>query len=106
MILEMISLTIRPGEQHAFELAFAKAEPLLCAAEGYLSHELHRSIENEQRYELLIEWRRPEASSMGFLKSQGLVRLRHRIEAFLRTAPEGEYFEAVSARGARAHAVD
>lgn len=100
MILEVASLTVTPGEQDAFERAFAKVEPLFVGAPGYLSHELRRSIENEHRYALLIEWRRLEDHTLGFLKSNAFERLRLLLQGYLQFAPEVEHFRAVVHRSA------
>lgn len=102
MILEVASLTITPGEQDAFERAFTKAERLFQDAPGYLSHELRRSVENEHRYALLIEWRRLEDHTLGFLKSNAFERLRELLQGYLQCAPEVEHFRAVAPRNAAA----
>ena len=102
MILQVASLMVRPGEQAAFERAFSRAEPLFRDAAGYLSHELRRSVENEHHYALLIEWRRLEDHTMGFLRSHASERLRALLQGFLLTAPDVEHFQAVpAARDAR-----
>lgn len=40
MILEIAHLTIRPGQNSAFEQAFAQAQCIIASMPGYLSHEL------------------------------------------------------------------
>jgi heme-degrading monooxygenase HmoA len=102
MILEVASLTVRPGEQGAFERAFAKAERLLPEAAGYLSHELRCSIENEHRYVLLVEWRRLEDHTLGFRKSGAFERLRVLLQGYLQTTPDVEHFRAVVSHNAAA----
>jgi heme-degrading monooxygenase HmoA len=40
MVLEIAHLTIRPGQNAAFEHAFAQAQQIIASMPGYLSHEL------------------------------------------------------------------
>lgn len=97
MILEVASLMIRPGGQAAFEAAFEKAQRLIVGIDGYLSHELQRSIEHEHHYTLLIEWRSLEAPTLGFRKSPGFLRWRELLQEHLEVPPSIEHFQAVAA---------
>lgn len=107
MILEVASLIIRRGDEAAFERAFAKAEPVLQDASGYLSHELRRSVENAQHYALLVEWHRIEDHTMGFAKSLTFERVRCLLHGFFDSDPEMECFLAVSPYAAAiGHAAD
>lgn len=99
VVLQVAMLVVRPGEQGAFERAFAKAEPLFRDAAGYLSHELRRSVENDQHYALLVEWRRLEDHTIGFRPSAAFDRLRGLLQGFLQSAPEVEHFLAVARPG-------
>jgi len=45
MILEIATLQVRPEEQAAFESAFPAAARILSSVEGYISHELQRSVD-------------------------------------------------------------
>lgn len=96
MILEIASLLVRPGEQAAFEAAFEKAQRLLVGLAGYLSHELQHSVEREQYYALLIEWRALEDYTLGFRKSGEFERWRELLQGFLTEAPQIEHFRAVA----------
>jgi len=98
VILQLASLSVRAGDEAAFERAFAKAEPILRDAGGYLSHELRRSVENEQHYALLVEWRRMEDHTLGFVKSLAFERVRSLLQGFFEAAPEVEHFLAVCPR--------
>jgi heme-degrading monooxygenase HmoA len=98
VILQVASLMVRPGREAAFEQAFAKVEPILRDAGGYLSHELRRSVENAQHYALLVEWRRIEDHTLGFVKSLAFERVRSLLQGFFEAAPEVEHFLAVCPR--------
>jgi heme-degrading monooxygenase HmoA len=95
VILEVALLTIRPGMEGAFERAFAKAERLISDAPGYLSHELRRSLERGHHYALLVEWRRVEDHTLGFVRSRAYEHLRALLSDHLLTPPDVEYFGAV-----------
>ncbi|GKT16963.1 antibiotic biosynthesis monooxygenase [Acidovorax sp. SUPP2522] len=69
MILETAPLTIRPGQNAAFEQAFAEAQGLIARMPGYLSHELHHCVERPQEYLLLVRWTTVEAHEQGFRQS-------------------------------------
>ena len=45
MILECAVLDVKPGQAAEFEAAFAKAQAIISASPGYLSHELQRCLE-------------------------------------------------------------
>ena len=56
MVLEAVTLHIRPGQSGEFERAFQKAQPIIASKAGYISHALHRSVEVKDRYLLLVRW--------------------------------------------------
>ena len=94
MILEIVSLRIRPGDQGAFESAFDKALRLLPGIAGYRSHELRRSIECDRSYVLLTEWHALENVTLGFRKSADFARWHQLLESFVERSPQIDYFGA------------
>jgi heme-degrading monooxygenase HmoA len=96
VILELATLVVLPGRQRAFEHAFEKAERLLAGLEGYCSHELQRSVEREQHYALLIEWRAVEDRTLGFHRSHAHTRWRELLQDHLAERPQIEFFRAVA----------
>lgn len=66
MVLEVAPLSIRPGQESAFEAAFAVAQSILASMPGYQSHSLHRGIERPGEYLLLVSWDSLEAHEQGF----------------------------------------
>ncbi len=68
-VLEHAMLEIRPGQEQAFEAAFAKAQKIVSASRGYISHRLDRCVEHPSRYLLLVEWTNLEAHTIGFRES-------------------------------------
>jgi len=69
MILESAVLDVKPGKAQEFEAAFTRAQSIIAASPGYLSHELQRCIEKPNRYLLLVRWRTLEDHTDGFRKS-------------------------------------
>jgi heme-degrading monooxygenase HmoA len=69
MILEAARLNVKPGTQEQFEAAFGQAQHIIASMPGYLSHELHRCIEVEAEYLLLVRWESVAAHEEGFRKS-------------------------------------
>ena len=55
MILEVALLNVRFGEAPAFERAFAQAQAIIASMPGYVSHQLQRCLETENKYVLLVQ---------------------------------------------------
>ncbi|MCC5602742.1 antibiotic biosynthesis monooxygenase [Nostoc sp. CHAB 5714] len=56
MILEAVMLHVKPGLESDFEATFKKASKIISSMDGYLSHELHRCIEVQGKYLLLLTY--------------------------------------------------
>jgi len=80
MILEAAPLQVRPGQSASFEAAFREAQSIISSMPGYRAHELHRCIEREGLYLLLVRWDSVAHHEEGFRKSaqyQDWKRLLH-----------------------------
>ena len=66
MVLEVVNLNIRAESREMFEVAFPKAARILAGARGYISHQLQRSVDNPNRYVLLVQWQTVEDHVVGF----------------------------------------
>ena len=95
MVLEAAILNVRPGTTRAFEAAFREASGIIAAMPGYLSHELHRGLEDDRRYLLLVRWERLEDHTVGFRGSPAYARWRRLLHHFYDPFPTVEHFEAV-----------
>lgn len=69
MILETVMLPIKPGLESDFEVAFKKASKIISSMDGYLSHKLHKCIEVQGKYLLLVRWESLESHTVGFRSS-------------------------------------
>lgn len=92
-MLEIVHLNVQPGRQAAFEQAFAQAQGLLAAAEGYAAHELRRSAEREQGYALLLEWQQADHPRQGFRRSTVCQRLSQALRGLLSEPPEVDRYQ-------------
>lgn len=66
MILESAYLSVKQGQEAAFELAFARASGFIASMPGYQWHQLHRTLETPSLYLLLVGWETLEAHTVGF----------------------------------------
>ena len=96
MILESAILDVNPSRTKEFEGALAKAQPIISAANGYLSHELQRCLENPHRYLLLVRWRSLEDYTEGFRKSGPYRQWKRLLHHFYEPFPTVEHYEFVA----------
>jgi heme-degrading monooxygenase HmoA len=97
MILEAVILNVRPGQESAFEAAFAVASPLIAATPGYISHQLHSCIETVGRYLLLVQWQTLESHTVNFRDSPNYVEWKNLLHHFYDPFPVVEHYKAIPA---------
>jgi heme-degrading monooxygenase HmoA len=95
MILEAVTMNVKPGSESEFEAAFKEASPLIAAIEGYLTHDLHRCLEAPGRYLLLVQWTTLEAHTVTFRQSAEFQQWKQLLHHFYLPAPVIEHFEPV-----------
>ena len=96
MVLEQALLTVRDGEQAAFEAAFAEARAVIAGMPGFRRLSLSRCLERATGYLLLlVEWERLEDHTEGFRGSAEYERWRELLHHFYDPFPVVEHFEAV-----------
>jgi heme-degrading monooxygenase HmoA len=95
MILEAATINITPQSKAAFEAAFAEARKLVSAMPGFISLQLHRCIESDGRYLLLVQWRSVEDHTVGFLQSPQFLRWRQLIGPHFAGVPVVEHYDLV-----------
>lgn len=94
-MLEVAILNIIPGQEAAFEAAFQKASTIISSMPGYISHQLHRCMENNSRYILLVNWQSLEAHTIGFRTSTEYQEWKKLLHHFYEPFPTVEHFECV-----------
>lgn len=97
-ILEVAMLDVIPGEEDAFEQAFAQAQSIIASMPGYLGHELQRCIETSNRFVLLVRWRTLEDHTVGFRESPQYQEWKALLHHFYDPFPTVEHYHAVFER--------
>jgi heme-degrading monooxygenase HmoA len=95
MITEIATITIDIAKADDFEAAVAKAQPFFEAATGFISFALERSIENPERYRLVVGWETIDAHMVEFRNSDGFGAWRELASPFFVGAPSVEHVERV-----------
>ncbi len=95
MILEVATLDVIPGQEPEFELAFAKAAPIIASMPGYLGHEIQSCLENPSRYLLLVRWETLEDHTVGFRGSPEYQEWKALLHDFYDPFPTVEHYSAV-----------
>jgi heme-degrading monooxygenase HmoA len=95
MILEVAILDVIPGQENEFQDAFAKASPIISSMSGYVSHQLQRCIENQNRYILLVNWEKLEDHTVGFRGSERYQEWKKLLHHFYDPFPTVEHYELI-----------
>jgi heme-degrading monooxygenase HmoA len=95
MILEQAVLDVKPLETKQFEAAFGRAQRIIAASPGYLSHELQRCVERPNRYLLLVRWRTLADHTEGFRQSAPYQEWKQLLHHFYDPFPTVEHYERV-----------
>lgn len=93
MILEVAILDVKPGLAAEFETAFESASDLIATLPGYISHELQRCLETENRYLLLVRWETLAAHTVGFRQSPQYREWSALLHHFYEPFPVVEHYE-------------
>jgi heme-degrading monooxygenase HmoA len=100
MILEMAILHVKPGRASEFEGEFRVAEPIISAAPGHIAHELHRCVEDPNRFLLLVRWQTLEDHTRGFRGSSDYQRWKELLHHFYDPFPEVLHYELITGSAA------
>jgi len=95
MILEVAILNVQPGRAAEFERAFQQAQRIISSMPGYVSHELQRCLEVENKYVLFVRWQRLEDHTEGFRKSAEYQEWRRLLHHFYDPFPTVEHYESL-----------
>lgn len=96
MILEVAILNVIPGKIHEFERDFTIAQEMIASMKGYNWHELHRCIEVQHRYLLLVEWKTLEDHTIGFRQSGEYSEWKKLLHHYYSPFPTVEHYEKVA----------
>lgn len=96
MILEVAILDVKPEQSQDFEAAFARAQTIIAAMDGYRGHTLKRCIEKPARYVLLVRWETLEAHTQGFRTSTDYQQWKALLHHYYDPFPEVEHYQEVT----------
>jgi len=95
MILEVAPLDIIKGKELEFEASFKKAQIIISSMPGYISHQLQKCIEIENRYLLLVNWETLEHHLVGFRESAEYIEWKRILHHFYAPFPVVEHYQIV-----------
>lgn len=93
MILEVATLNIKKGLSEDFEENFLKAQNIISSMKGYISHELRKCIELDDKYILLVNWETIEDHEIGFRKSEEYQQWKKLLHHFYEPFPTVEHYK-------------
>ncbi|WP_131536015.1 antibiotic biosynthesis monooxygenase family protein [Pedobacter nototheniae] len=96
MILEVAILNVKIGLSADFEKAFKQAEKIISSMSGYVSHQLQKCIEVENKYILLVNWETLEAHTKGFRASAEYQDWKKLLHHFYDPFPTVEHFKKIN----------
>ena len=85
-------MTIKKGLINEFEAAFSKAAPIIASQRGYISHELKKCVEQNDKYLLQVQWQSLEDHTIGFRESQGYQQWKSLLHHFYEPFPIVEHY--------------
>ena len=91
MILETAVLHVKPELQHSFELSFKEASQYIASIKGYINHELHRCMESENQYLLLVQWETIEDRIISFRQSESYLKWKQLLHHYYEPIPVVEH---------------
>ena len=95
MIIEHALLPVKPGQEAAFERAFAEARQIIAGSPGFRALTLSRGHERPATYLLLVEWDRLEGDTEGFRGSSHYEDWRALLHSFYDPFPVVEHYATV-----------
>ncbi len=95
MILEIVTIQIKDGQEAAFEAAFKEASHFIAEADGYISHELRRCLETKGKYVNMIRWNTVEDHMVGFRGSEAFQHFRVICSPFYEGTSSMNHYEVV-----------
>ena len=95
MILEIVTIQIKDGQEAAFEQAFKDASHFIAEADGYIAHELRRCLETKGKYVNMVRWQTVDDHMMGFRESERFQQFRAIVAPFYESPSQMNHYEVV-----------
>ncbi|WP_299387385.1 antibiotic biosynthesis monooxygenase [uncultured Lacinutrix sp.] len=93
MILEVAILNIKEGLSQEFEQAFEGAQDIISSMKGYISHQLKKCVEEDDKYILLVNWKTIEDHEIGFRQSEEYKQWKALLHHFYEPFPTVEHYK-------------
>ncbi len=94
MILEIATITVKPGTEAEFEAGVAKALPHFSSAKGCKGLKLQRSVDRKGRYQLFVQWETLENHTVDFRGSKNFQDWRALVAHLFDGTPVLDHVEA------------
>lgn len=91
-VMEIAEFTAQPGQGDAFAAGLAQGIEVIRSAEGCLSAEWHRAIENPEEFVLLVRWRAIEDHLVTFRQGPLFPAYRQPIAGLFVDAPRVRHY--------------
>ena len=95
MVLELAILDVIPAREAEFEQAFGEAKAIIASMPGFISLELQKCIEQQNRYVLLVRWATLEDHTIGFRQSAEYQRWKALLHHFYDPFPKVEHYTGI-----------
>lgn len=95
MVLEVAVITVTPGAEQDFALAYRGVRDVVTSTPGCRSVRMTRGIESPSRFVLLVEWDSVEAHEQEFRGTERFGRWRAAIGPFFAAPPDVQHFADV-----------
>ena len=92
MILEVAILNIKNGRSNDFEETFQIAQKIISSMKGYISHDLKKCVEQDDKYILLVHWKTIEDHEIGFRQSSEYKEWKRLLHHFYEPFPVVEHY--------------
>ena len=92
MILEVAIVNVKKGLSAEFEINFIKAEKIISSMKGYISHQLKKCVEEDNKYILLVNWETIEDHEIGFRQSEEYQQWKALLHHFYEPFPTVEHY--------------
>jgi len=96
MILEVAILDVKINLEQDFEKAFNEAEHIIISMKGYISHQLNKCLEKDNRYILLVNWNTLEDHTVGFRTSLEYQQWKKLLHHFYDPFPNVEHYVSIT----------
>lgn len=95
MILEIATLYVNANRQKKFEEDFSIARQYISSTKGFIGLSLRKSIEQNNKYILLVEWKKIEDHLIGFRQSEIYNKWKELLHHYYDPFPVVEHYETV-----------